>query len=313
MLKISTSLPMDILHRIFPRVQPHIDSWFKIYGENFLFLYGSQAELVVTEPELLKKIMSVKEISVKRPGGGPIYKKLVGDGLIMSHGDKWAKQRKVAIHAFTGERMIFKDKDDVESDKLEASMHYLIMQMIRRRETTILLGNEDDSTPDYLGLLLKAHHNNTDDDYKLSIQDMGMIINETLRLYPSAVFTSRKVLKETRVGKLVLPRNLNVQIPISALHQDPEIWGEDVHLFKPERFSQGIAKAVNNNPGAYIPFGYGPRTCVGANFAITEAKITLSMILQCYRFALSPNYVHEPVQHVALCPKSGVQIMLQDL
>ncbi|KAK1416213.1 hypothetical protein QVD17_32002 [Tagetes erecta] len=447
MINKSTNSPMDISHYIFPRIQPHIHSWLHIYGKNILYWQGPQAELVVTEPELLKKIMSVREISMGRPDGGPILNKLIGDGLLLSHGNKWVKQRKVATQAFNGERLknmvpamvesaktmlqrwkdvgakemevceefrmlaseviartafgsnyedgkqvfqklkalrllvskisykvrlagfgrIFKDKEDVEAEKLQADIRYLIMQMIRNRETTIFLGDETD----YLGSLLKAQHDN-DDSYKLSIQDiiddcksfyaaghgttfpllswvtlllaihtewqekareevheifgnqnpsleglarlkiMGMIINETLRLYPPGITTNRRVLKQTRVGNLILPQNINLQILTLALHLDPEIWGEDAHLFKPERFS-GVANVVNNNPGAFLPFGYGPRMCVGSNFAINEAKITLSMILQRYRFTLSPNYVHEPVQHVTLVPKSGVQIMLQDL
>ncbi|MFS7959823.1 putative 11-oxo-beta-amyrin 30-oxidase [Helianthus anomalus] len=145
------------------------------------------------------------------------------------------------------------------------------------------------------------------------LKKMGMIINETLRLYPPAIVIPRNVPKETKVGNLVLPVNLDLRIPTLALHHDPGIWGEDAHLFKPERFSEGIANAVNNNPGAYLPFGYGPRICVGSNFAIYGAKVTLTMILQRYRFTLSPNYVHAPVEHISLYPKSGIQIMFQSL
>ncbi|MFS7959825.1 hypothetical protein Hanom_Chr08g00695651 [Helianthus anomalus] len=68
-------------------------------------------------------------------------------------------------------RMLLKYKDDVESDKLQAGMHYLITQMIRNKEKMTISGDEDSSTTDYLGLLLKAHHDN-DGNYKLSIQDV---------------------------------------------------------------------------------------------------------------------------------------------
>ncbi|KAF5794250.1 putative 11-oxo-beta-amyrin 30-oxidase [Helianthus annuus] len=145
------------------------------------------------------------------------------------------------------------------------------------------------------------------------LKKMSMIINETLRLYPPGISTTRKVQKETHVGDLVLPPNLNLQIPALPFHQDRGTWGEDAHLFKPERFSEGVANVVNSNPGAFLPFGYGPRICVGNNFAINESKITLSMILQHYRFTLSPNYVHAPYQHITLRPKSGVQIIFQAL
>ena len=83
-----------------------------------------------------------------------------------------------------------------------------------------------------------------------------------------------------------------------------------MHLFKPEGFSEGIAKAINNNIAAFFPFGIGPRNCVGLNFATTEAKIALSMIIQRYAFTLSPAYVHSPFQLVTIRPQHGVQVML---
>ena len=140
-----------------------------------------------------------------------------------------------------------------------------------------------------------------------------MIINESLRLYPPAVNVIRKVGREVRFGKLILPANLSLHISNLALHHDPQIWGEDVHQFKPERFSEGIAKANNNNAAAFFPFGMGPRNCVGMNFAMTEAKIALSMILQRYSFALSPAYVHSPFQFPTLQPQHGIQVILQSL
>jgi len=142
---------------------------------------------------------------------------------------------------------------------------------------------------------------------------MGMIINESLRLYPPIIAITRKVERDVRLGKLTLPANLLLYIPTLAPHHDPKIWGEDVHLFKPERFSEGIAKATNNNIAAFFPFGIGPRNCVGLNFATTEAKIALSMILQRYAFTLSPAYVHSPFQLLTIRPQHGVQVMLHSL
>ena len=142
---------------------------------------------------------------------------------------------------------------------------------------------------------------------------MSLIINESLRLYPPANALSREVEREVRLGKLNLPANMNLYIPILALHHDPQIWGEDVYLFKPERFSEGIAKATKDNMAAFLPFGMGPRTCIGFNFAIIEAKIALTRILQRYSFTLSPAYVHSPVQMLTVRPQYGVQVMLHPL
>lgn len=142
---------------------------------------------------------------------------------------------------------------------------------------------------------------------------MGMVINESLRLYPPVIGNARKVRKEVRLGRFTLPADTNVIISTLAVHHDPHIWGEDVHQFKPERFSEGVAEATKNNPATFLPFAMGPRNCVGNNFAITEAKITLSMILQRYTFTLSPLYVHLPIHSLLIRPKHGIQVMLHPL
>ncbi|XP_028062470.1 cytochrome P450 CYP749A22-like [Camellia sinensis] len=145
------------------------------------------------------------------------------------------------------------------------------------------------------------------------LKSMSMILNETLRLYSPAANMWRKVEREVRLGKLVLPANMDVYIPSLALHHDPNIWGKDAHLFKPERFAEGVAKATNNNTTAFIPFGLGPRMCVGLNFAAAETKIALSMILQRYTFTLSPTYVHSPMQMLTIRPKHGIEVIFHAL
>jgi len=142
---------------------------------------------------------------------------------------------------------------------------------------------------------------------------MSMILNETLRLYPPVTSMRRRVEREVKLGKLFIPAKTNVVLPILAINQDPEIWGQDVHFFKPERFAEGVAKATNSNITGFIPFGFGPRICVGLNFAANETKIALSMILQRYKFTLSPNYVHAPIQILTVRPQKGIQIMLSKL
>lgn len=140
-----------------------------------------------------------------------------------------------------------------------------------------------------------------------------MIVNESLRLYPPVIGVLRTTNSETSLGSLRLPSNTQIYVPNLPLHHDPEIWGADVHVFKPERFSEGIMKATNNNLAAYFPFGLGPRNCVGMNFAMSEIKIVLAMILRRYSFALSPAYIHCPVQQVTIQPLHGIQVIFQSL
>ncbi|XP_050237844.1 cytochrome P450 CYP749A22-like [Mercurialis annua] len=142
---------------------------------------------------------------------------------------------------------------------------------------------------------------------------VSMIINETLRLYPPAILLDRKIERKVTLGKLILPADIIVEVPILAIHHNPEIWGEDAHQFKPERFAEGVAKATNNNAAAFLTFGLGARNCVGSSFTVTETKIALSMILQRYSFSLSPSYVHSPFVLLTLSPKHGLPIIIQKL
>ncbi|KAL6577745.1 hypothetical protein OROMI_010073 [Orobanche minor] len=90
-------------HDIFPRIQPHLYSWMKLYGNNFLHWIGTQPHVVVTEPELIKEILSNKYGKYPKSKLKGYLKKLLGDGIVVAEGEKWLKLRKLANHAFHGE------------------------------------------------------------------------------------------------------------------------------------------------------------------------------------------------------------------
>ena len=139
-----------------------------------------------------------------------------------------------------------------------------------------------------------------------------MILYEVLRLYPPVLFFSRTIHKDVKLQNLSLPGGVKVKFPILLIHHDHELWGDDATEFKRERFFEGVAKATKGQL-LFFPFGWGPRVCIGQNFAIMEAKIFLSLILQRFSFELSPTYTHAPTILLTLKPRHGAQIILHKL
>lgn len=139
-----------------------------------------------------------------------------------------------------------------------------------------------------------------------------MVIQEVMRLYPPVFFLAREVFETITLKNIVIPKGVVLQIPIPFLHQDPDIWGPDAHKFNPERFANGVLKACNS-PQAYMPFGLGPRICVGQHLAMTELKVILSLILSKFSFSLSPAYRHSPAYKLTTGPEHGVILRMRSL
>ena len=132
------------------------------------------------------------------------------------------------------------------------------------------------------------------------------IIDEALRLYPPAGMVSRTALEaDTLCGREIRPGD-TVIIPIYALHRHHLLW-DAPDAFRPERFAD--RKAVPRY--AYLPFGDGPRICIGASFALQEAVIVLATLLAGFRFTPVPGRDPDPVMILTLRPQGGVWLMAE--
>jgi cytochrome P450/NADPH-cytochrome P450 reductase len=129
------------------------------------------------------------------------------------------------------------------------------------------------------------------------------ILEETLRLWPTAPAFTRHPYEDTVIGgKYRLGKDTGVVILVAMLHRDKQVWGEDPEAFDPDRFSP--EKRANIPPNAYKPFGTGQRACIGRQFALQEAALVLSMLLQRFELVDFANYQLETKQALTIKPNN---------
>lgn len=133
---------------------------------------------------------------------------------------------------------------------------------------------------------------------------LRQILQETLRLYPPAAIVSRTARAPDTLLDREIRKGDTVMLPIYALHRHKLLW-EEPDAFDPDRF--GPEREIDKY--AYLPFGNGPRICIGAEFAIRESLIILATLLARFRFSLPEGHVPpEPHLLMTLRPKGGVHL-----
>ena len=133
-------------------------------------------------------------------------------------------------------------------------------------------------------------------------------IAESMRLYPAVAAIVRSVVRDVRVGELELAPGDHVTVATLPMHRNPEFW-PDPDAFDAERFR--AERGRQRERFAYLPFGDGPRACIGAAFALDEATLVLARLTESLAFEPSGAPPPEPVLRVTLRPHDGLPLRVR--
>lgn len=131
------------------------------------------------------------------------------------------------------------------------------------------------------------------------------VFEEALRLYPPAALLSREAIADDEILAVAIPAGTVVSISPYVLHRRPNLW-INPDAFDPSRFLGEARDRIDRF--AYIPFGAGPRVCIGMAFALQEAVIVLANLLKSFRFDLVEGHPVAPLQRVTLRPAAGMRM-----
>jgi cytochrome P450 len=151
-------------------------------------------------------------------------------------------------------------------------------------------------------------------DVRPSTRNLGnlpytrMVIDEAMRLYPPAWAFSRQALSDDELGGFRLPRGWLAFVIPYVLHRLPAFW-QDPEAFDPERFSPD--RSADRPKFVYLPFGAGPRQCIGSHFALIEAQLVLATLAQRYRLRLVPGHKVDPWPLITLRPRFGMPMFIE--
>ncbi|KQP22238.1 cytochrome P450 [Methylobacterium sp. Leaf102] len=132
------------------------------------------------------------------------------------------------------------------------------------------------------------------------------VMEETMRLFPPVPFLSRQAIAEDRIGRVKIPRGSLVMVAPYVLHRHRSLW-DDPAAFVPDRF---LGEARKDIPRfAYLPFGAGPRVCIGQSFSVQEAVIVLAHIVRAVRLRMAADHPPvTPLHRVTLRPEHGLRM-----
>ena len=134
------------------------------------------------------------------------------------------------------------------------------------------------------------------------------ILEETMRLYPPVGFLARKARARDLLYDREIRKGDTVLLNLYGLHRHQDLW-EKPDQFEPAHFNPEIVK--QRDRFQYLPFGAGPRICVGANFAMMQAEIILATLLARFHFAPGPGRAPRPVMQMTIRPDPGIILTIK--
>jgi len=250
-------------------------------------------------PRIWKPI--IKSIKYISPGAWILWRNIPRPGF-----RKPLKELDTYLYKIIGDRRNDKRKNDLLQHLIDAD---LSDDVIRDQMLTMLIAGHDTSTAllAWTFALLGQH----EEIYQRIIQEVDTMdksplleqtIKESLRLYPPIHIGNRRMVEEMEFYDGKVPPNERMFYSIYLTHRDPEVW-ENAESFCPERFANG----KKTPPFSYVPFGGGPRTCIGAAFGQVEARVVMTHLLRNYTFDFTGHKIH-PHMGATLEPKPGVMM-----
>lgn len=136
------------------------------------------------------------------------------------------------------------------------------------------------------------------------------VAQEAMRLFPPVTIVGRQAREDTTIGTYAVSRKSQIVIPVWSLHRNKRLW-DDPMGFDPDRFAPERVKA--RSPFAYLPFGGGPRICVGMYFAMLEMSVILATLVRDFRFKATPGLPLKLAPNITLRPDVGPYLMVEPI